>query len=156
MPDDLLRHLIDAPDATTGWIWSVVAIVAAVIAWYVALFWWTAPRRADRQPAIVTTARAALTRRRALRAITDARNRYRAGDLSASAAAAEVSRQVRLFLRDTTGEQVEYLQLPDIVGTLAPAAPVLTDLTDAQFNLGTVVDVDAVADAAEELVRRWT
>lgn len=145
---------MDAPPAPTGWLWGVGVIAAVVIGWYAAVLWWTAPGRAE--PAVMAAARTALTRRRALRAIEDTRMRYRAADLGAPAAAAELSGHVRRFLQDSTGQRVEYLQLPEIAaGALAPAAPVLTDLNDVHFNRTTVTDVEAAADAAERLVREW-
>jgi len=41
-------------------------------------------------------------------------------------------------------------------GELARAAPVLTDLTDVQFNADSVVDVGAAAVSAEELIHTWS
>jgi hypothetical protein len=41
-------------------------------------------------------------------------------------------------------------------GELASAAPVLAELTDAQFNADTVVDVGAASDSAEELIHSWS
>lgn len=156
MPVDLLGYLIEAPASTTGWIWVVSAMIAGVIGWYVGVFWWTVPGRGSNPPAVVATARAALTRRRALRSIATIRSRYRTGVLTATAAAAEISAQLRLFLSDVTGAPAEYLQVPDFGGALAPAVPIMTDLADLQFNRYTVVDVDTVAGAADELVRRWS
>jgi len=52
------------------------------------------------------------------------------------------------------------VQVPDITtvaaGALAPAAPVLADLADAQFNAASTVGIDAVSRAAQDLVREWT
>ncbi|MDO3403371.1 hypothetical protein QWI29_25285 [Mycolicibacterium neoaurum] len=154
MPDDLLRYLMDAPPTPMGWLWGVGIIVTAVTGWYLGVLWWTAPGRAE--PVVVGAARTAMTRRRALRAIADTRKRYRSADLSAPAAASDLSGHVRRFLRESTGQRVEYLQLPEIAeGALAPAAPVLTALDDVQFNRDTITDVEVAADAAERLVREW-
>lgn len=135
-------------------LWGAGIIVAAVVGWYLGVLWWTAPGRAEH--AVLGAARTAMTRRRALRAIADTRMRYRAADLSPAAAASQLSGHVRRFLRETTGQRAEYLQLPEIAeGALAPAAPVLTVLADVQFNRTTITDVEVAADAAERLVREW-
>ena len=90
----------------------------------------------------------------AVRAIGE---RYRAGELAAAPAAAAVSRELRAFLRAATGASAEYMQVDAIAaGELASAAPVLTELIDAQFNADTVVDVGAVSDSAEELIHSWS
>lgn len=154
MPDDLLSYLMDAPPASMGWLWGVGSIVAAVAAWYLGVLWWTAPGRSE--PAVVGAARAAIIRRRALRAIADTKMRYRAADISAPIAASHLSGHLRRFLRETTGQRAEYLQLPEIAeGALAPAAPVLTCLDDIQFNRTTIANVEVAAAAAERLVREW-
>ncbi len=53
-----------------------------------------------------------------------------------------------------------YVQVPDMAavsgGALAPAAPVLADLEDAQFNAQSTVDIGTSGAAAEDLVRQWT
>ncbi len=145
---------MDAPPTPMGWLWGVGIIVTAVSGWYLGVLWWTAPGRAE--PVVVGAARTSMTRRRALRAIADTRKRYRSADLSAPAAASDLSGHVRRFLRESTGQRVEYLQLPEIAeGALAPAAPVLTALDDVQFNRDTITDVEVAADAAERLVREW-
>ena len=145
---------MDAPPVPRGWLWGVGMIIAAVVGWYLGVLWWTAPGRAE--PAVVGAARAAIIRRRALRSIADTRMRYRAADLSAPAAASQLSGHLRRFLRETTGQRAEYLQLPEIAGgALAPAAPVLTALDDIQFNRTTIADLEVAADAAERLVRQW-
>ena len=39
---------------------------------------------------------------------------------------------------------------------LSSAAPVLSELNDAQFNADSHSDVGAVTDMAEELIRSWS
>jgi hypothetical protein len=41
-------------------------------------------------------------------------------------------------------------------GELAVAAPVLTELIDAQFNADSSVDVAIVSDSVEELIHSWS
>lgn len=160
MPDDLLGNLIGPTPYSSVWLWLAVALAVLTVLWYVGVFWWTAPGRTRSEPSVIGSARMALQRRRALRAIQAVQNHYRAGEMTRTAAAAALGEQVRRFLHDTTGVRAEYIQVPDIPtvsgGVLAPAAPVLADLEDAQFNAGSTVGIDAVSHAAEELVRGWT
>lgn len=160
MPDDLLGYLIGPTPYSSVWLWLGVILIAVTVLWYVGVFWWTAPGRTHREPSVIGSARVALQRRRALRAIQSIQNSYRTDELTAAAAAAALGEQVRRFLRDTTGVRAEYVQVPDMAavsgGVLAPAAPVLADLEDAQFNAGSGVDIGATGQAAEELVRQWT
>ena len=39
---------------------------------------------------------------------------------------------------------------------LSSAAPVLSELNDAQFNADSSSDVGAASDSAEELIRTWS
>jgi hypothetical protein len=49
------------------------------------------------------------------------------------------------------------MQLDDVADSaLAPAAPLLAELSDAQFNDLSHVDVGLVSADAEELIRSWT
>ena len=41
-------------------------------------------------------------------------------------------------------------------GELASAAPILTELTDVQFNADSTLDLGAASDSAEELIRTWS
>ncbi len=160
MPDDLLGGLIGPTPYSSVWLWLAVALAVLTVLWYIGVFWWTAPGRTRSEPSVIGSARVALQRRRALRAIHAIQNHYRTGELMAVAAAAALGEQVRRFLHDATGVRAEYVQVPDIAavsgGVLAPAAPVLADLEDAQFNAGSGVDIGATGQAAEELVRQWT
>lgn len=160
MPDDLLGYLIGPTPYSSVWLWLAAGLITCVLLWYGAVFWWTAPGRRRSEPSLVGSARIALQRRRALRAIHAIQNRYRAGELTAAGTGAALSEEVRRFLRDATGLPAEYVQVPDIVtvsgGVLAPSATVLADLEDAQFNTASTIDIEATARAAEELVRQWT
>lgn len=160
MPDDLLGSLIGPTPYSSIWVWIAAGLVVLTVLWYVGVFWWTAPGRTRSEPSMIGAARVALQRRRALRAIQAVQNDYRAGQLTATAAGAALGEEVRRFLHDATGLRAEYVQVPDIAtvagGVLAPAAPVLADLEDVQFNADSTVDVVAAGRAAEELVRQWT
>ncbi|MDV3123636.1 hypothetical protein M1247_01795 [Mycobacterium sp. 21AC1] len=157
MPDDLLRHLMGPPSYSSGWLWIAVALALALIAWYAAVFVLTAPGRRLRDLPLIGAARDEMIKHRFARAVRAIANRYRAGDLTAPAAGAAMSREVRAFLQAATGVRAQYMQVDDIAtGALAPAAPVLADLTDAQFNDQSTIDVAAAGDCAEELIRGWT
>src|SRR5215218_8692155 len=115
------------------------------------------PGRRIRGLPVIGAARSELAKRRSARTVRAIGERYRAGELAAGPAAAAVSRELRAFLRAATGARAEYMQVDAIAtGELAPAAPVLTDLTDAQFNADSIVDVGAAADSAEELIHTWS
>jgi hypothetical protein len=113
-------------------------------------------RRFRALPVVGATRREVLKARFA-RAVREAGDRHRRGDLNGASAAATVSRELRAFLHRMTGLRVEYMQIDAIAATeLTVAAPLLTDLTDAQFNADSTVDVGTLADSAEELIRRWS
>lgn len=160
MPDDLLGHLIGPTPYSSAWVWAAVALAVLTALWYAAVFWWTAPGRQHKELSVIGSARAALLRRRTLAAIHEIEKRYREGHLEGAPAGAALGLELRRFLRDATGLQAEYVQVPDIAavsgGLLAPAAPLLAELEDAQFNADSTVDINAAGDAAEELVRQWT
>jgi len=70
---------------------------------------------------------------------------------------AAISRTVRSFLHQSTGERAQYLHVEAMADAeLAAAAPLLTRLGDAQFNAETDVDVSDVSARAQELIRSWT
>ena len=141
-----------------SWWWPALAavLIAVVIAWYSAVFALTAPQRRVRDIPVVGSARIALAKRRYVRAVNTIRARHRAGDLAGAPASAALSAQLRAFLTEATGVRVQYMQVADIaMSEVRSAAPLLTDLNDAQFNAASTVDVTATADAVEELIRAW-
>ncbi len=156
MPVDLLRHVIGPTPYSGVWLWVAVVAAAALIVWYTGVFMLTRPGR--RPLPLVGAARAELVKRRFARAVRRIGIRYRERDLASAAAGAALSREVRAFLHAMTGARAQYMQVDDIAAqsTLAPAAPLLADLTDVQFNMHSTVDVAAASDHAEELIRTWT
>lgn len=157
MSDELLRFVSGPTPYSSWWLWLAVSLTVVLIGWYGAVFVFTMPGRRLRDLPIIGAARSELVKRRSARAVRAIGARHRAGELGAAPAAAAVSRELRAFLHAATGTRAEYMQLDEIAaGELAPAAPVLTDLTDAQFNADSVVDVGAAADSAEELIDAWS
>lgn len=160
MPDDLVGRLIGPTPYSSTWLWVAGALLALTVLWYVVVFRWTAPGRARGEPSMIGSAHIALLRRRTMRSIDGIERRFGAGDLTRPAAGAALGAELRRFLRDATGLSVEYVQVPDLPsisgGTLAPAAPLLADLEDLQFNAESAVDVGAAGSATRELVRQWT
>ena len=157
MSDELLRFVSGPTSYSSWWLWLAVSLIVVLIGWYAAVFVLTMPGRRIRELPVIGAARAELTKRRSIRAVRAISARHRTGELGAAPAAAAVSRELRVFLHAATGTRAEYMQLDAIAaGELAPAAPVLTDLTDAQFNADSVVDVGAAADSAEELIHAWS
>lgn len=155
--DDLLQFVIGPTPYSSGWLWLAIALSALLIVWYAGVFVLTLPRKQfDRLP-VVGAARSELLRRRFAREVRAAAARYRAGELGTANAAAVVSSALRGFLHQITGARAEYMHVDAIANSeLAPAAPVLAELVDAQFNAGSTVDVAAVSEDAEELIRTWS
>jgi hypothetical protein len=153
VPDDLLRHVIGPLPYSSWWSWLAVGSIVILVVGYTAIFGFT---RQGGLP-LVGPARDAMVRRRFARTVRRIGDRYRSGDVTAAAASAAVSRELRVFLRRMTGLPAEFMQLDQLAGgALAPAAEVLALLSDAQFNPTSEVDVGAVTDAGEELIRSWT
>ncbi|CAJ1587003.1 hypothetical protein [[Mycobacterium] wendilense] len=157
MPDDLLQYLIGPSPYSLRWLWLAVVLTLALIAWYIGVFAFTAPSRKLAEVPLVGAMRNELLKRRAVSAVRGIVRRYRAGDLDAPAAGAALSRELREFLHRLTGIRVRHMQLSDVAASdLSAAAPVLIDLNDVQFNARSTVDVGAVSESTEELIRTWT
>ncbi|HEV7421833.1 MAG TPA: hypothetical protein VGO30_18620 [Mycobacterium sp.] len=157
MPDDLLRHVIGPTPYSSWWLWIAMLLLLVLIGWYAGVFVWTLPNRRLRDLPVLGGMRDKMVRHRFARTVHEIGDRYRSGELAAAPAGAAVSRALRGFLQETTGVRAEYMQLDDIAGgELASAAPLLAQLNDAQFNAMSEVDVGAVSDSAEELIRSWT
>jgi hypothetical protein len=157
VPDDLLRHVIGPTPYSSWWLWIAMLLLLVLIVWYAGVFVWTLPNRRLRDLPVLGGMRDKMVRHRFARTVREIGDRYRSGELAAAPAGAAVSRALRGFLQETTGVRAEYMQLDDIAGgELASAAPLLAQLNDAQFNAMSQVDVGAVSDSAEELIRSWT
>lgn len=157
MQDDLLRHVIGPTPYSSWWLWAAVLVLVVLIVWYAGVFVLTMPPRRLRELPFVGTMHGDMVRRRFARTVHRIGERYRAGELGAAAASAEVSAALRGFLQHTTGIRAQYMQVEQIAeGELAGAAPLLEQLEDAQFNAASRVDVSAVSESAEELIRSWT
>lgn len=157
MPDDLLQHVIGPMPYSPVWLWTAVGLTLLLGGWYVSVFVLTSRRRPVRELPILGAARAELLRRRSARAVRNIGNRYRAGDLTAARAGAAVSGELRAFLHAATGVQAQYMQVDAIADSAAaPAAPILAELTDIQFNHRSTLDAGTASATAEELIRGWT
>jgi hypothetical protein len=155
--DELIRFVSGPTPYSSWWLWLAILLSVILIGWYAAVFLFTMPERRIRDLPVIGAARSELVKRRSARAVRAIGERYRAGELAAAPAAAAVSRELRAFLHAATGSRAEYMQVDAIAaGELASAAPVLTELIDAQFNADSTVDVAAVADSAEELIHTWS
>jgi hypothetical protein len=158
VPDDLLRFVGGPTPYSSWWLWVAVLLLMVLIGWYAAVFFLTMPGRQISKLPVIGVTRSELRKRRFARAVRAVGDRHRAGELAAAPAAEAVSRELRAFLHQATGARAEYMQVDDIAATseLGSAAPVLTDLIDAQFNADSTVDVGIVSDSAEELIRTWS
>ena len=157
MPDDLLHHVFGPQSYSSWWLWWAVLLLLVVGAWYASIFVWTLPSRQLRRIPLARGVHARLIRYRFARCVRSISDEHDAGRMSAPAACAAISRTVRSFLHQVTGERAQYLQVGTIAdGDLAAAAPLLIQLGDAQFNAEARVDVADVSARAQELIRSWT
>ncbi|MCX8562056.1 hypothetical protein OS122_14275 [Mycolicibacterium mucogenicum] len=158
MPDDdLLRYVIGPEPYSAWWPWLSGALVLGVIAWYAWLFMATSSSERIGDVRLIRTVRDEMIKRRAVRDIRGIARRHRSGDLSAPAAGAALSREVRRFLHAATGLGVQYMHVGAIAaGPASAAAPLLSELVDVQFNPSSDVDVGQACATAEALVMRWS
>ena len=156
MPDDLVRFVSGPMTYSSWWLWLGLLLLTAVIAWYIGVFVWTLPAHRLRTLRGVRALHARLLRRRYAHSVARVTSRHHDGELTAAQAGAAISRTLRSFLHQATGTRAQYLQVDDIAASdLAPAAPLLAALDDAQFNAGSAVRLDDVGEATEELIRSW-
>jgi hypothetical protein len=157
VPDDLLRYVSGPMPYTPWWLWLGLLLLVVVIVWCTGIFVWTLPSHRLRAIPVVRTLHGRLLRRRLTSTIRSVDKQYRAGELSAAQACAQMSRTLRSFLHQATGTPAQYMHVDDITASpLAKAAPVFSQLNDAQFNTTSNVNVGQVGSAAEELIRTWT
>lgn len=157
MPDDLLRHLFGPQPYSAWWLCWAVLLSIAVTCWYATIFVWTLPAHRLRRIPGVRRMHARLLRRRFARCIRGIADQHDAGQLSPAAACAAISRTLRSFLHQATGERAQYLHVDALAAAnLGAAAPLLTRLGDAQFNADSKVDVADVSAHAQELIHSWT
>lgn len=157
MPDDLLRHVFGPQPYSSWWLWWALLLVLAVIGWYTGVFVWTLPSDRLRRIPVVRRVHARLIRNRFARCVQRIADEHDAGRMSAPAVCAAVSRTVRSFLRQATGARAQYLHVGAMADAhLAAAAPLLSQLGDAQFNAEARVDVADLSARAQELIRSWT
>jgi hypothetical protein len=132
-------------------------LVLAVTGWHAGVFVWTLPSHRLRAIIVVRRVHARLIRERFARRVQRIAHEHNAGRLSAPVACAVISRTVRSFLHQATGARAHYLHLGALADEhLAAAAPLLTQLGDAQFNAEARVDVADLSARAQELIRSWT
>jgi hypothetical protein len=157
VPDDLLRHVFGPQPYSSWWLWWAVLVILSVTGWYAGIFVWTLPSHRLRRIPVVRRAHAWLIRNRFAQCVQHITDEHLAGRITAPTACAAISRTVRSFLHQVTGERAQYLHVGAMAdGHLVAAAPLLTRLGDAQFNAEARVDVADVSARAQELIRSWT
>jgi hypothetical protein len=157
VPDDLLRFVDGPMPYSSLWLWLGLLLLIAVICWYIGVFVWTLPSQRLRRLPVVRSVHATLLRRRFVNTIRTIDEEYRAGDLSAAQACAQMSRTLRSFLHQATGARAQYMHVDEIArSALALSAPLFATLNDARFNSSSHVDVGQASSAAQELIRTWT
>jgi aminoglycoside/choline kinase family phosphotransferase len=157
VPDDLLRYVFGPQPYSSWWLWWAVLLVLALIVWYTGVFVWTLPSHRLRRIPVVRRAHARLIRDRFARCVQRIADEHDAGRISEPAACAAISRTLRSFLHQATGARAQYLHVGAMAeANLAAAAPLLSQLGDAQFNAEAQVDVADMSARAQELIRSWT
>jgi hypothetical protein len=157
VPDDLLRFVSGPAPYSPWWLWSGLALIVFVTAWYAAIFVWTMPSARLRRIPVIRSVHGQVLRRRFIRGIRRIDDRHRAGELSKAEAGTQISRIVRSFLHQATGTPAQYMHVEAIIGSdLAAAGPLFSKLNDVQFNTGSPAKISDVGVAAEELIRTWS
>lgn len=157
MPDDLLEFVSGPQGYSLWWLWLGLGLIFIVIVWYTGVFVTTMPAERLRRLPVGRSVHDRVLRHRFARTIRTITQRHRSGELSREQASAALSRTLRSFLHQATGHRVQYMQLRAVAASdLAPAAPVLAALGDAQFDSTSTADVGQLGDETEELVRAWS
>ena len=152
-----MQYVIGPTPYSSVWLWTAIGLTLLLGAWYAGVFVLTSRRRPVRELPVLGAARSELLRRRAARAVRNIGNRYRSGDLTAAGAGAALSVELREFLHAATGVPAQYMQVDEIADSAAaPAAPILAEITDIQFNHRSTLDAGTASVTAEELIRGWT
>ena len=157
MPADDLLRFIGEPSAVSRW-WLALGVlgILAVIGWCVGVYVWTMPAAPLQNLPVLGSLRADLTRRRFARSVRQIGDRFRRGEVTSVQASAELSAVVRTFLSVTTGTPAQYMHVSELADSpAAEAAPLLAELTAAQFDPAASADVPALGSAAEELITSW-
>ncbi len=157
MPDDLLKFVSGPPSYSLLWLWLGLALLLLVIGWYALVLVATMPSHRLRRIPGVRAMHARLLRHRFAKTVATITRNHRDGELSAEQASAALSCTLRSYLHQATGARAQYMQLRAVAASdLAPAAPVLQALGDAQFDRTSTADVGLLGDQTEELIRTWT
>lgn len=157
MPGDLLRYVSGPVAYSSWWLWLGIALLAAVIVWYTAVFVSTMPSSRLRRIRFIGDLHGRLLRRRFATSIRRIAERRRRGEITDAAAYRDMSHTVRSFLQQATGMRAQYLQVDEIAASeLASAAPLIAALRDARFSTAADADADRLGAQAEELIRSWS
>jgi hypothetical protein len=153
MPDDLLL----APPATfeAVWLWLGGSLLVAVLAYLVVA---TLITRSGPSPWTGWISHSARARRECLSEIDSIEAATRAGEISADAAASELSLSLRRFAAKWTGVPYPGLTLKDLKAVGAPEAIVkeVEHLYPGAFSpSGASHDLAAAAQAARAVVTTW-
>ncbi|MGE2832828.1 hypothetical protein [Mycobacterium sp. SMC-4] len=156
MPDDLLRFVSGPPGYSVWWLVLGVLLLVLVAAWYVTVFVATMPSERLRRVPVIRDLHARVLRYRFARTVAAIRRRYDAGDLTDEQAGASLSRTLRSFLHQATGQRAQFMHVRAIADTeLREAAPLLDALGAARFDRSATADVGRLARETEELIRSW-
>lgn len=154
--EDLLRFVGGPLPYSPVWLLLAIVLLIVVIAWWTAVFVWTAPPARLRRVPVIRDLHRTLTRRRFVRSVRRITAQYRGEALSRAEAGAGYGRVLRSFLFVRTGIAAQYLHTGEIAhGELAQAAPLFERIDDAQFNTESDVDMLELGADAERLISTW-
>ncbi|BBX18834.1 hypothetical protein CRI77_01625 [Mycolicibacterium duvalii] len=156
MPDDLLRFVSGPPGYSPWWLVLGLALLLSVIFWYVAVFVATMPSARLRAIPAVRDLHARVLRYRFARTVASINRRHRDAELTDEQAGAALSRTLRSFLHQATGQRAQYMHVRAVADSeLRAAAPLLDALGTARFDRSSTVDVGRLGRDTEELIRTW-
>ncbi len=145
-----------------GWLLLAVGIIVALLIGLLLVLSLTRPRlaRSTERPDVPLAPAQVLDRLRGeyLGLIAEAEQRYRAGEVDARRANAELSRLVRAFVNEYSGLEAPVLTLEDL--RARGVHPALIDALQRHyypsvFRRGPAVDPAAGAEAARRVVTTW-
>lgn len=156
MPDDLLRFVSGPPGFSAWWLAIGIGLLLLVIVWYITVFVATMPSGRLRGIPVIRDMHAWVLRHRFARTAASISRRHRDGELTGEQAGAALSRTLRSFLHQATGQRAQYMHVGTIAASdLRAATPLLEALGEARFDRSSTLDADKLGRDTEELIRTW-
>lgn len=157
MANDFLKWVVAPLPYSMFWLVLSVLLIVGVIGWFIGVVVWTLPVEQLRTIPVVRDISARVLRRKFSAAVGRVTENYRAGELNAREAYAEMSRILRNFVFYRTGVRAQYMTLGEVSqGPAAAAAPVVKALYSRQFDVAPNPDVAAAAAQVRSAIQSWS